>query len=314
MLSLSFFKPTPSRPLAVWIVLGLLMLGAGSVDAETPSPPERIVSLLPSLTEMVYAVGAGDQVVGLTKHCTYPPETANATVVGGYVPASMSFEQIIALRPDLVLAAGDFQGQAVEQLRGLGLRVESVAARDVEGVLDGLRRVGELTGHAENGERVASDLEQELDQFRRRYGELPWEARPRVFYEVWHEPLMTAGGRSFISQLIELAGGHSLFHDTDREYFQVSFEDVVARRPELILGAEIDGGMGNLQLLAEQPGWRDLPAVRDGRVFGIDGDVISRPGPRLGEALKLIEAHLHGAAKEPGTAKEPEDESQAPTP
>lgn len=255
--------------------------------------PQRIVSLLPSLTEMIFAVGAGDRVVGVTKYCTYPPEAQSRTQVGGYVPNSMSLEQIIGLQPDMVIASGDIQQPVIDQLRQLGLRVETVVARDVAGVLEGIQRIGVLVGRESQAQAVTSRLEGELEVLKQRFAGISDQDRPRVFYEVWHDPLMTAGSQSFISELIELAGGHSLFSDVDREYFQVSFEEVVERRPEVILGAEIKGGMGDLGSLKKLPGWRDLPAVRDGRVFGIDGDLVSRPGPRLGQTLIAIARHLH---------------------
>lgn len=289
----------PLSALCSLLVLGGLLASRLSADE---IEPERIVSLLPSLTEMIFAVGAGESVVGVTKYCTYPPEARALTQIGGYVPRSMSLEQIVALEPTLVIAAGDIQQPAVEQLRRLGLRVETVVARDVSGVIAGIRQVGALLGRSSTAERVARDLESELAALERRFADLARDDRPGVFYEVWHEPLMTAGGRSFISQLIELAGGRSLFHEVDREYFQVSFEEVVARRPDFILGAAIEGGMGDLQSLAAQPGWKDLPAVREGRVFAIDGDIVSRPGPRLTEALRLISEHLH---PDPPTGADP---------
>lgn len=274
-------------------VLALLLVLAGSAMRLQAESPQRIVSLLPSLTEMLFAVGAGDQVVGVTKFCTYPPAAASRTQIGGYVPSSMSLELVVSLRPDLVLAAGDIQQPAVEQLRSLGLRVETVVARDVAGVIDGIRRVGALVGHESQASAVAARLLGELENLKKRFAGISEQDRPRVFYEVWHDPLMTAGRRSFISELIEVAGGQSLFSDVDREYFQVSFEEVVKRRPEVILGAEIKGGMGDLESLKKLPGWRELPAVREGRVFGIDGDLVSRPGPRLGATLVAIARHLH---------------------
>ena len=283
-------KPSTLQKLLLVVLLGL---GGLSTQADEALPPERIVSLLPSLTEMIFAVGAGDQVVGVTNLCTYPPEAASRTKVGGYVPSSMSLERVVSLRPDLVIASGDIQQPVVEELRRLGVRVETVLARDVAGVIDGVRRVGVLVGHEQDANALASRLRREIDELRQRFAGIADEGKPRVFYEVWHEPLMTAGQRSFISELIELAGGRSLFHEVDREYFQVSFEEVVRRRPEVILGAEIEGAMGNLASLAELPGWRELPAVRDGRVFAVDGDIVSRPGPRVTEALRLIARRLH---------------------
>ena len=282
------------------LILFALCLVAASSSAREVGP-QRIVSLLPSLTEMVFAVGAGDRVVGVTTFCTYPEDAGSRMKVGGYVPSSMSLERIVGLRPDLVLSSGDLQMPAVQQLRQLGLRVEIVAAPDVAGTLEGIRRVGALVGRSSEAEAVVAGLQAELEDLKQRFGEIPREKRPRVFYEVWHDPLMTAGGGSFISELIELAGGNSLFHDVEREYFQVSFEEVVARRPEVILGAEIQGGMGDLDTLTEQPGWRDLPAVKEGRIFAIDGDIVSRPGPRLGQALRLMAERLH-----PVTVPDPE--------
>lgn len=270
-------------------------LSAQAPTAEVPqqTPPQRIVSLLPSLTEMIYAVGAGSRVVGVTEYCTFPPEASGLPKIGGYVPRSMSLESIVALRPDLVLAAGDIQQPVIDELRRLGLRVETIVARDVQGVLEGIRRTGRLLGQDAEAEATVAGIEDDLDTLQQRLATLEDTDRPLVFYEVWHEPLMTAGGRSFISQLIEMAGGQSLFHEVDREYFQVSFEDLIHRRPQVILGAAIEGGMGDLGQLVTQPGWRELPAVQHGRVHAIDGDIVSRPGPRLAEALERIARHLH---------------------
>lgn len=270
-------------------------LSAQAPTAEVPqqTPPQRIVSLLPSLTEMIYAVGAGPRVVGVTEYCTFPPEASGLPKIGGYVPRSMSLESIVALRPDLVLAAGDIQQPVIDELRRLGLRVETIVARDIQGVLEGIRRTGRLLGQDTQAEATVTGIEEDLKTLQQRLATLEDTDRPLVFYEVWHEPLMTAGGRSFISQLIELAGGQSLFHEVDREYFQVSFEDLIHRRPQVILGAAIEGGMGDLGQLVTQPGWRELPAVQNGRVHAIDGDIVSRPGPRLAEALERIARHLH---------------------
>ena len=273
------------------ILTGLAILAA---PAAAEPVPRRIVSLLPSLTEILFAVGAGDQVVGVTTHCTFPPEAQQGrTQVGGYVPASMSLERIVGLGPDLVLAFDDAtQTPVVAELRRLGLRVEAVAVRSVDDVAAAIRRVGELVGRRQAAERVAGEVLASIDRIHRRLAGIPEEARPQVFYAVWHDPLMTAGRRTFTHELIELAGGRNIFGDVDREYFVVSFEEMLERDPEVILGADSHGLIPSLAD-GTRPIWRHVQAVRQGRAYGIDGDVVSRPGPRLGEALRLIAGKLH---------------------
>ncbi len=280
----------PSVPLLAG--LGIALCLAIVATSEASDRPQRIISLLPSLTEMVFAVGAGEQVVGVTRSCTYPPEASTRTHIGGYVPKSISMELIVGLQPDLVLAQEDVQGSTITQLRQLGIRVEAVDALAVTDVVPALRRIGSLVGQQQQAARVADALAQDLQQIRRRVADIPIDARPRVFYEVWFEPLMTAGRRSFTHQLIELAGGRNLFADTERDYFQVSLEEVLRRDPDLVLGSDSHGTRESVAV-ADRPGWSHLRAVQGGRVNTVDGDIVSRPGPRIAEALRRIAKILH---------------------
>ncbi|MEM7587859.1 MAG: cobalamin-binding protein [Acidobacteriota bacterium] len=291
------FGPTFFRSILIGLVCGLWT--AHPLAAET-AKPQRIISLLPSLTEMVFGVGAGERVVGVTRSCTYPPEAAKRTHIGGYVPNTISLELIVGLQPDLVLAQSDIQGSTIEQLHRFGIRVEPVDARSVTEIAPALRRVGELVGESDQAARVADALERELERIRSSFAEVSVEERPRVFYEVWFEPLMTAGRRSFTHQLIELAGGVNVFADTDRDYFQVSLEEVLRRDPDVVLGSDSHGSREQLTT-AERPGWGKLRAVQAGNVHAIDGDIVSRPGPRIAEALRRIVAILHPERMPPGS-------------
>ncbi len=284
------------------IAVLLLGLAACPGAAATEAAPQRIVSLLPSLTEILFAVGAGDRVVGVTTHCSFPPEAQGRTVVGGYVRESMSLELIVGLEPDLVLAFDDdAQTAVIAELRRFGLPVEAIAVSSVQEVAAAIRRIGELVGRNEAADEVAQEVLASIEQIHRRIDEIPTEKRPRVFYAIWHEPLMTAGRRTFIHELIELAGGKNVFGDVDREYFQVSLEEMLARDPQVILGADSHGLIPSL-VDGSQPGWSQVAAIRQGRAFGIDGDIVSRPGPRLGEALRLIADRLHPGLFSPSSA------------
>lgn len=280
--------------LARWTAGILLVIVAAPNPATAETEPRRIVSLLPSLTEILFAVGAGERVVGVTTHCTYPPEAQQGrTQVGGYVARSMSTEVILSLEPDLVLAFDDdAQATAVAELRRLGLSVEPITLRSLADVTTAIRRVGELVGRRQAAERVASEVELSIEQLRRRVAAVPSGMRPRVFYAVWHQPLMTTGNRTFTHELIELAGGRNVFGDVDREYFNVSLEEMILRDPQVILGADSHGLIPELEN-GQRPGWSHVAAVRAGRAHGIAGDVVSRPGPRIGEALRLIAGKLH---------------------
>ncbi len=277
-----------------WFAWILLVTAAFPIPAAADAVPQRIVSLLPSLTEILFAVGAKDRVVGVTTHCTYPPGAQEGrTEVGGYVSRSMSTELILGLRPDLVLAfEDDAQTTAIAELRRLGLRVETIAVRSVDDVTAAIRRVGELVGRRQAAERTATEVLASIGQLRRQLGNIPASDRPRVFYAIWHQPLMTAGKRTFTHELIELAGGHNIFGDIEREYFNVSLEEMIQRDPQVILGADSHGLIPELTN-GSRPGWSHVAAVRQGRAHGIDGDIVSRPGPRIGEALRLIAGKLH---------------------
>lgn len=270
-----------------------IVLAACPAVAAADATAQRIVSLLPSLTEILFAVDAGDRVIGVTSHCTFPPQAQSRTQVGGYVRESMSLELIVGLEPDLVLAFDDeAQTAVIAELRRLGLRVEAVALSSVDEIAAAIRRVGELVGRRRTAERVAKAVLERIEGIHLRVAEVPEDARPRVFYAIWQEPLMTAGRRTFIHELIELAGGRNVFGDVDREYFQVSLEEMLERDPQVILGADSHGLIPSLAD-GSRPGWSHVAAVRQGRAHGIDGDVVSRPGPRIGVALQLIASRLH---------------------
>lgn len=266
---------------------------AGADTARAASPlPRRIVSLAPSLTEILFSIGAQGSVVAVTEECTHPPAARELPKVGGITGRTIQLERIVAFRPDLVLSIGSGQTPVVRRLNELGIPSRIIQAHTVEEVLTTVRELGELTGHTEGAREVVDQIRATVQEVTTALAGLSPQERPRVFYLVWNRPLMTVG-TSFVGELIELAGGRSLFADLDQAYPQISPEAVIERDPEVILGPGYHGAPLSLEDLSKRGGWRETTAVRTRRVYRLDGDLMARPGPRLGEALLAIARVLH---------------------
>lgn len=265
--------------------------------------PVRIVSLTPGNTEILFAIGAGDRIVGVTAWCNTPEVARALPKVGGFAATTVNLEAIVALRPDLVVAGDEAHRLVVETLAGLGIPAMAVKVRDFAGLFALMRQLGTVTDTADVAERVVRGLEDRVAAVATRTAAIPREQRPRVYWEVFDAPLMTAGRGSMLGRLIELAGGENLFADLREEYPQIGTEAVVTRDPQVILGADMaatGAGALTVERLRERPGWAGLTAVRTGRVVALPADPVSRPGPRLVDALEQVEvllrADLRGVA------------------
>ncbi len=274
---------TPARaafPVTVTDVLGR--------NVTVPSLPDRIISLAPSNTEVLFAVGAGNLVVGVTSYDNYPPETLTRDKVGGFYANSISVEKIVNLKPALVFSAGKAQVSLIPLLEQAGIRVVALDPSTFEEVYDNIALVGRLTGHSEEADRVVAQMKDRVAAIREKTASVPKEKRATVFYEVWNEPLMTAGPSTFIGQMIDLAGGVNIFSDVTTQYPQVSTEEVIMRNPSVILGPDTHGDKLTPEQVAQRPGWGQIDAVKNGNVHLVNGDIVSRPGPRLADALEAI--------------------------
>jgi iron complex transport system substrate-binding protein len=253
-----------------------------------PDAPRRVVSLAPSLTEIAFAVGAGEQVVGVTDYCDYPAEATRKSRVGGiYTP---NFEMILSLRPDLVLATTE--GNREEHIQGLerlGLPVYVVRPTDFASVLESIVRVGHLLGREAAAQGVVAAMRHEADGIARAVEALP---RPRVLYVLWGNPLIVPGRATLITDLIRRAGGDSVTGQEPLPYPRFSVEEAVARRPERIVLA-LHGESTVDQRLREWEQLTLLPAVREGRIAPVDGNLLHRPGPRVVEGLRALARAIH---------------------
>jgi len=263
---------------------------------DAANPPQRIVSLAPAITEMLFALGAGDRVVGVTAQCDYPPEAASRAIVGDF--ATISLERVIVLEPDLVLCTGGIQEQVGVRLKELGLRVEQIYPRSVDGMLEALSRLGALVGCQAEAAMITADCRMRLGRLSARIAALPTLDRPRVFVEIWDEPLVTAGADSFLQEVITLAGGRNIADSLTAAYPRIDPEFVVLQDPQVIMIGYTDTRDPEAirSAVAARPGWGGVSGVRDNRVLvSFDVDLLLRPGIRLIEAIERLSHELHPA-------------------
>jgi iron complex transport system substrate-binding protein len=275
-----------------------LVAGNLQVSGRTTAPPRRIVSLVPSLTEMLYAVGAGPQVVGVGSYDEFPPEVKKLPRVGGLIDPDV--ERVLSLRPDLVLTYGS-QTTLEAQLARAGIKVFSYRHAGIAGILQGLRDLGAATGHAAEGERKAREVQAQLDAIRARVRSLP---RPRTLLVFGRQPqslqqTYVSGGAGFMHDVLDIAGGANVFADVPRESVQPSQETLLTRAPDAILEVRANNPLTPPQMAGERRTWAALasiPAVRNGRIYFLAADYLMAPGPRVAMAAEAFARTLHPEA------------------
>ncbi|QGJ72377.1 ABC-type Fe3+-siderophores transport systems, periplasmic component [Planctomycetales bacterium 10988] len=255
-------------------------------------PATRIVSLSPSVTEMLFAVGAGDKIVGVTSYANYPEEALSKEKVGGFEGKSLNLEKIVGLQPDLILTAGGMHATLAQQLDRLNLNVLSVEPNNFRELYQALELVGKLVGKAKEAKALVVEIRERKLVIDQKVAKISEAERVRVFYQTWDDPLQTAGPRSLIGNLIETAGGINIFGEVKQQYPYVSVEAVLARDPQVILvpsHAKEEGAKPSFSA----PGWENISAVRKNRLYYLNGDWISRSGPRIILGLEAIAHALY---------------------
>jgi len=253
--------------------------------------PERLVSLTPSSTEILFALGLGDKVVGVDDYSNYPAAALKIDKVGAYDKPIL--EKIVALKPDLVLA-DSIHEEAVKRLEEMGISVAVVFPSDLEEVLTGIRWIGIATGARDRAVELEAELTERIRLVDEKVASIPEQERPWVYYEVSSEPIMTAGPKTLSSELIVRAGGRNIAHDAATDYPEFSPEAIVSRNPDVIIFPEIHGTDAvEVETIKARPGWGTVEAVQNGRLYSVDADILSRPGPRVVEALEKMMQLFH---------------------
>lgn len=287
--------PARERPVALKRAAALLSVvllaacgRAPEAGAADTGRARRVVALAPSLTELVVAMGGASKLTARTDYDTDPAVLALPSVGGGLDP---SMERVVALGIDLALLPEIRETPALaEQLANVGVDVLTFPIESVADIHETLGRLGRALDLEAEADSVSRAIAGQLDDVRRQVGDRP---RVDVMYVVWPDPPMTTGTGTFIEELIEIAGGSNVFADASLLWPTVGFESIVERNPTVLIwpGGEAVGD--DVEALRSRPGWRDVPAVQDGRVVFVDGDLFNRPGPGVVEAARTLARALH---------------------
>ncbi len=267
---------------AAWAGQGRTVVDDAGHGLQADPPARRIVALAPNLAELVFAAGAGAQLVGTVRGSDYPAAAAHVTGVGD--AAGIDVERVLALRPDLVLAwASGNRPADVARLEALGLRVYRSEARTLEDVASSLRRIGQLAGTASTADAAAREYENALAAIAHRVAP---GTQPTVFIQIWDSPLMTVNGQHLVSRIVERCGGRNVFANLPVLAGSVSLEAVLAADPDLIVAAVAPGGEPAVTHTWRR--WPKLRAVARGEVHAIDADLVTRATPRVLQGVRSV--------------------------
>ena len=296
--------PDPERSRWVWAcilaaTLSALLPSAAAarlVEDQTgrrvnvPENPRRLLSLAPNITEIVFALGLGDELVGDTDNCDFPPQAKSKPHVGTMVNPSL--ERIVALKPDLVLGTPEAnRRETADQLERLGIPLYGVTANTLEGTLASIENLGKILGRAAEARSLVAQMQARIDRVEKRVEGRP---KPKVLFVVWYRPLITVGPQTFISDVIRAAGGIPTGENLKGEWPRLTLEELQPQNPDVILFPKTESFSPSAEDFQRLPGWKDLQAVKDGRMFFVS-ETVMRPGPRLVDALEELAGILHPA-------------------
>jgi iron complex transport system substrate-binding protein len=293
----------PFREWAWFALCFTVLCFAGATQAAAAEPPQRIVSAAPSITEMLYVLGLGDRVVGVTTFCHYPPEVRDKPKVGSYMKPNI--ETMLAMQPDLVVILNEHAGLG-DRIRQVGLTVLELENSRLEGIYESLRVLGRRTGVAETAEKRIAEMQAALADIRARAEKLPQRS---VMFIVGRTPgairdLVVVGRGSYLNELITIAGGRNLFGNSAAYYPKIGLEELYAGRPEVVVDM---GDMSDTDLVTEEHRrsvgelWGKypmVPAVAAGRVYPVANDIFVVPGPRVVETATELLRMIHPEAVE----------------
>ncbi|MCS4540872.1 MAG: cobalamin-binding protein [Euryarchaeota archaeon] len=253
--------------------------------------PERVISLAPSNTEILFALELGDKIIAVTKFCDYPLNATKKEKIGGF--SDINMEKVVALKPDLVLATGGVQEQIVKELERLNITVIALDAKNITEILANIELVGKVTGQEKSAQELTTNMKQRIKKITGKTKDLTKAQKLKIYYEVWHDPLMTAGPETFIHNIIELAGGVNIFADAKIKYPRIDPETILARNPEIIITSLGAMGGATAEQIKTRPGWNKIDAVKNNRVYEIDENILRRPGPRIIDGLEAMAKIIH---------------------
>jgi iron complex transport system substrate-binding protein len=267
------------------LLLGLVLILSCSIEREEDTSPRYVVTS-PEVGEIIYALQGSTNIVGVTAEVNYPVELASLPKVGEF--GAVSREKIIALRPSIVFTSGLEQEMLARDLNKVGIKTVMIYPKSIPELLAGIR---EIAGHLEMQEKgivLADSLQLQIEGLR-----YSGQQRPRVYLEIYGNPIMSISRNSFIGEIVELAGGDNIFDSLPRDYSRVRAEDIIDRDPEIIILTYPGLTPGEVKT---RKGWQNITACLDDRIYGIediDPDIILRAGPRITEGISLLKRMFH---------------------
>lgn len=276
--------------LALFCIYLLFSKPESACAQSTPVKLQRYISLTPATTEILFALGLSRQIVGVSALCNVPQEARQIEKVGTF--SQVNFEKIITLKPDLVFCSGLEQNPIVEKLQGLKINVYVCDPENFEELFDCIKQIGSLTAKTAQADSLIKSMKTKIEMIRKKTALIQEKSRPRVYIEFWSDPIMTVGRRSFLNEIIHLAGGKNIFDDVLKSYFSPSFEQIIHRNPDLIFLTYMHAQDAPPEkILKQRIGWAGINAVRKNALFpDIDPDTLLRPGPRLINGLEKLYA------------------------
>ncbi len=268
---------------------GLKAGRAGSANSRPGTEkkyPQKIVALSPASTEILCSIGALDQIAARSDYSDYPPEVLSKPVAGGFDGKNLSVENILSFSPDLVYLTSGMHDYLIPLLRSKKIPYFISMDASVKGILSEIKEIGKITGHEKQAEVKIAEIQAKILELKKSAPKRP----KSVYWEIWSPPYMSIGKNSFINELIQIAGGKNIFDDIKEAYPIVSDEQILLRNPDVIIIPDnLQDGIEGIKI---RNGWKNIEAVKNGSIYSLDADMISRPSPRITEAIAMIQKCL----------------------
>jgi iron complex transport system substrate-binding protein len=266
----------------------LLTDGMGR-KVKIPYPAKRIISLAPSITEILFALGLNEEIAAVTNFCDYPEAVLNKPRIGGYI--NPSIEKIVSLKPDLIIATRDGnRWETIDRLSDLGFPVYLIHPKSSNGVMKAIHQIGVMIGKEEESRKILVNMTSKKEGITTRTKSL---SKPKVFFQIGYAPIMTVGRETLADDLIRLAGGKSISENELISYPLYSIETILSKAPEIIIISSMDSNKDYMNLVEKWRNWKSIPAVRMNTIHVIDSNLVDRPTPRIVEGLEALAKMIH---------------------
>jgi len=255
------------------------------------SANQKFISLSPAATEILFALGLDNQIIGDTTFCNYPEAAKKIPKVGTF--SDPNIERIVSLKPDIIFTTGLEQAPTIKRLQKLGFKIIVSDPKNIPELFESIIEIGEVTGKQDEAESMVSNMRKRIAAITAKVKKVPLDKRPKAFIEIWYDPIMTAGPGSIVAEILNLAGGINIAYDAPRSYSRFSSEVIIERDPDVIILGYMTKE-NTKDTLSKRFGWEKIKAVRNKRVISnIDPDIIFRPGPRIADGLEAIYKNLY---------------------